>query len=190
MRGHGSMTEGARCGFKSFAISSSSALIYRQSSSVRAEKKGEGMLPFSAPVMPVSWFMWLWDADLENIWAEKANGSLLCVPQPSVCLMTAGFGYSLLWFRAHSPMWLKWTSWAKTQFSGDCRVSASGKTFLFMWHLTFSDSLSRLRESELLIWVFEEQILNQRLVINHLMIIKVCMSLMVCFPPKVPTHVR
>lgn len=125
-----------------------------------SKKKGEGMLPFSAPVMPVSWFMWLSDADLENIWAEKANGSLLCVPQPSVCLMTAGFGYSLLWFRAHSPMWLKWTSWAKTQFSGDCRVSASGKTFLFIWHLTFSDSLSCLRESKLLIWVFEEQILN------------------------------
>lgn len=35
-----------------------------------------------------------------------------------------------------------------TQFSGDCRVSASGKTFLFIWHLTFSNSLSPVWEKE------------------------------------------
>lgn len=53
-----------------------------------------------------------------------------------------------LWFGAHSPMWLEWTSWAKTQFPGDCRVSASGKTFLFIWHLTFS-SLTPVGETEI-----------------------------------------
>lgn len=89
----------------------------------------------------ISWFILPWEADLENMQGEKANGSLLCVLHSPIFLITAGALRFWLWFGAHSPMWLEWTSWTKTQFPGDCRVSGSGKTFFILYCTWLSLSL-------------------------------------------------
>ena len=100
-------------------------------------RKGERVLMFSVSVRPVRRFISWREADRENICKERKLMDHHCV----FSLITEGLCDSSFDSEPILPMWPARTSRAKTQFLGDCRVSAPWQDVFIYMALDFSLSL-------------------------------------------------